>query len=297
MADVRIPDCPIPPIVESPSKDAWSRQRAQHQIGEKRLMAEFYALHDFLVPANANPALDPREPFASILVTQGTTPNVVVEAALKWIEQNQHLGSFGIIWYTPGALVPGTLLDFRLRNPALRAAAQLFLFPGRVNFETEAVSGPEALAFAEQLDRCFTYAFLGANSFDIESGTAYFAYSEEITLQRAYATLYAAHKFLFLDASKFKSNGNPGYNVRDLLETSEMITIYTVSSDKDEWIKSEFDILQRKVLRKKEKRHTAIQASYENKFNMKSLRLRIVGKDNKPSELVEHKGFLKEPSA
>jgi hypothetical protein len=58
---------------------------------------------------------------------------------------------------------------------------------------------------------------------------------------------FAATKFLFLDSSKLKSEGDgeEGYTVRELLETSHTVTIYTVSvSDKhDRWVMDGFDKL------------------------------------------------------
>jgi hypothetical protein len=211
-----------------------------HKTGEKHLMAKYYTNHDFLVPEGLNPETDPREPVASILVNQGTTPNTVVVEALQWIERNQSRGPFDITWYTPGHLIPNTLRLFRVEHPHLISATQLFLFPGRVDHQTEAVSGPDAEAFAESLNRRFTYAFLSANSFDIRDGTTYFHMPEEVRMQRACATRYAAHKLLFFDSTKFKSEGEIGYRIDEILRRAEAVTIYTVSSHKDEWIIAKF---------------------------------------------------------
>ena len=271
----------------------WAARRDRLRIDEKRLMAAYCARHDFLVPEGLNPETDHRETIASILVNQGTTPHTVVKEVLGWIRDNQRLGPFDITWYTPGTLIPSTLLAFRQENPHLTAATQLFMFPGRVDFQIQAVAGPEAVTFAERLERCFTYAFLSTNSFNMEEGTAYFHYPEEIRLQVACAKRYAAHKFLFLDSSKFKREGDAGYRINNLLETSEAVTIYTVSSKKDPWIKTKFEVLGERLLETPGNKRTSARAASYHAFDMKALRLRIIGQDETPTYVTEHKGFLK----
>ncbi len=278
---------PGPRVIE----ETWSARRGKDKPDEKRLMAEYCANHEFLVRKGSNPERDPRETVASILVNQGTTPNVVVEEALSWIAKNPERGPFDITWYTPGHLVPSTLRSFRLEHSHLSAATQLFLFPGRVDQQTEAVSGPEAESFAERLERRFTYAFLSANSLDIHTGTVYFHLPEEVRLQKACATRYAAHKCLFLDSSKFKSEGEIGYGIEELLDKSEAVTIYTVSSDKDRWIKAKFDTLGGKIL-EASRVSSAVDPDVDQ-VDMKTLRLRIVGRNGVPTECREHKGFLR----
>lgn len=266
------------------SQHTWSSVRSELQSNEKRLMGEYFALHDFLVPLGSNPELVQRDTVASILVNQGTTPNIVVEETLKWVVEYTEggtLNTLNLTWHSPGAGVATTLQKVREAHTSLRQATYLFLFPGLVDFETEAVSGPEAVAFAEQLDRCFTYAFLSVNTFDMNDGTAYFAYSDEVGLQAACANRYASHKFLFLDSTKFKREGRPGYTLHDLLSTAEALTIYTVSSstEKDDWIKSKFKILGENLLDNSvEKSKLKSKTSYlDHNLDKKILRLRIIG--------------------
>jgi DeoR/GlpR family transcriptional regulator of sugar metabolism len=115
--------------------------------------------------------------------------------------------------------VPTTLRLFREKHPVLASATQLFLFPGRVDQQTESVSGREAEEFSFQLSRCFSYALLRPYSFDIRTGIAYFHLAEEVRLQYACATRYASEKYLFLDATKFRKEGEAGYSVAEMLKT------------------------------------------------------------------------------
>lgn len=259
-------------------------------------MAEYYASHDFLVREGSNPEMEQRETVASILVNQGTTPNVVVVEALNWIKNNRGEVSFDITWYTPGHLVPTTLRNFRDKYPHLLLATQLFLFPGRVDHQTESVSGPDAEVFAENLLRRFTYAILSANSFDINTGTVYFHLPEEVRLQKACATRYAAHKFLFLDSSKFRSEGEIGYSIVDLLDQSEAVTVYTVSSDKNEWIRAKFEALSDRILDARLEVDPRARVSSVEGRDMKSFRLRILGTRGKQTDALERKGFLRKES-
>src|SRR2546425_11543951 len=132
----------------------WGARRAKVHLPEKQSMGKYSIEHDFLV--RKNPA-EPRDTVASILVNQGTTPNEVVHEALDWVKKNWDEGPFDITWYTTGGLVNATLHEFRVANPALSIAAQIFLFPGRVNIDLQAVAGPEAEEFVERLDIDFTY--------------------------------------------------------------------------------------------------------------------------------------------
>src|SRR5208283_5558078 len=140
----------------------WGARRAKVHLPEKQSMGKYCIEHDFLV--RKNPA-EPRDTVASILVNQGTTPNEVVHEALDWVKTNWGEGPFDITWYTTGGLVNATLHEFRVANPSLSIAAQIFLFPGRVNIDLQAVAGPEAELFVENLDIDFTYAFLSAYAF------------------------------------------------------------------------------------------------------------------------------------
>ncbi len=103
-------------------------------------------------------------------------------------------------------------------------------------------------------------------------------------MQRACAQRYASHKFLFFDSSKFKKEGNSGYKLYDLLNTSEIVTIYTVTSEKDEWIKLKFDLLGQSLLDNEE----------NNILDKKYLRLRIVGKDDTASFSAQFQGVLRQ---
>ena len=264
----------------------WGARRAQFKIDEKTLMAHYFASHDFLVQEDESPETQPRESVANIIVNQGTTPNTVVRYALEWIENNRRQVPPDITWYSPGHLVPTTLANFRKEYPHLLVTTQLFLFPGKVDHNSESVAGPAAEAFAENLDTQFSCAILSAYSFDVETGIVNFNAREELRLQRACATHYAAHKFLFLDASKFRKEGHIGYSIEELLLNSETVTIYTVSSPKDEQIKAKFNALSDRILS---------TGNDSGQLDIKTLRLRIVGTHNKTTESIEKQGFLRIP--
>ncbi len=263
----------------------WSAARALAHPIEKRLMAEYFARHDFLV-TGANPEVDPRETAASILANPGTTPNTCVKEALAWVSQTKHRGT--VMWYTPGALVPATLHDWKEENADLRNAAGLFLFPGEVNPEVESVLGRFPVEFAkQQLRTRFTCALLSAHSFDMGKGEAYFHYPNEIDLQQTCALLYAYHKFLFFDSSKFQPVGIVGYGIHELLETSQAVTIYTVSSERVDTIIAQFETLAQRLL--DEKRGNAGTA--------RSLRLCVVPQDGKGAATIHrHTGQLRKQS-
>lgn len=266
----------------------WSASRAQIMAEDKDLMAKEFVSHEFLVPAGQNPE-ESRETAASIIVNQGTSQNRVVEEALDWIKTNPGKGPFFITWYTPGHLVPTTLKRVRDENKHLRPATSLFLFPGEVDLETECVSGPDAETFAENLQRKFTYAFLSANAFDVCTGSVYFHWPRELRLQRACATRFAEHKYLFLDSSKFKIQGEEGYGIRDLLKTAHSVTIYTVTSGsirRDRWIATKFEQLGKSLLD-----DTSKDAEGDLEI-LKNLRLVIVGRGDFPTTSFKHSGVL-----
>jgi hypothetical protein len=252
-------------VIEVQSHEApqWSDGRAEILADEKQLTADFFAEHEFLLPSDVldtrsteenhgNPSSSDenrRNPSASIIVNAGTQPNQVVYSVLAWVEKNPKLGPFFLTWYTPGHLIPETLRKFRTAkgNLHMAAAVKLFLLPGEVDFETQSVCGPDAEAFAEKLQRRFTYAFLSAYAFDIHKGDVYFHGARELALQQKIAMRFAATKFLFLDSSKLKpeGDGERAYTVHELLETSHAVTIYTVSVNQkhDEWVMEGFDKL------------------------------------------------------
>jgi hypothetical protein len=268
----------------------WAGRRAQAHSSEKVWMAKYCVEHDFLLIDGNNPASS-RDTVASILVNSGTTPNVVVREALEWIKRNwKQSGPFDVTWYTTGGLVNATLRDFRESNRETNfeqsIAAQIFLFPGRVNSDMQAVSGPEAEKFVNDLDIDFTYAFLSVFAFDLESGRTRFQYSEEVALQSACARLYADHKFLFIDSSKFRRDGKHGYDLSDLLAKSKTVTIYTTSSsgDRDKVIKERCAELAEKLLPNTNAAPGPAR---------RTLRLRIVGPSNALAEAWQHEGDLK----
>jgi hypothetical protein len=177
------------------------------------------------------------------------------------------------------------LTEIRDRDRGLRTALKLFLFPGEVDEEIQSVLGRDAEIFAERLQRHFTYAFLSAYSFDLSTGDVYFYFARELRLQRACATRFADHKFLFLDSSKFKSSGEKAYGVVDMLRSSYSITLYTVSSERDEWVVRRFKSLCDSVLK-------APASSTADQSDLKTLRLQIVGRDGTSSKCVEKVGVL-----
>lgn len=272
-----------------PGEVSWSAHRALHGPDKKLTIAQYFACHDFLVVEGNNPETDLRESVASILVNQGTTPNVVVKEALDWIKTNFDRGPFFLTWYTPGHLVPATLRSFRLSEPSFSSSTKLFLFPGLVDPETEAVSGPDAEEFAERLERRFSYSILSANSFDICTGNAYFHMTGELRLQRACATRYASRKFLFLDSTKFKTEGEVGYGIRDLLATTTSVKIYTNTSSKDPWLRDRFCQLCEELLDSN---------NSEPKLDLrpteaKTLVLQIVGDLDIPTVSILRRGLLR----
>jgi hypothetical protein len=283
-------------LVPSHEAPQWSDGRAEIRADEKQLIADYFAEHEFLSPSDVLdlPAASDenrRNPSASIIVNAGTQPNQVVHSALAWVEKNPKLGPFFLTWYTPGHLVPETLRRFRTAkgNLHMAAAVRLFLFPGEVDFETQSVCGPDAEAFANNLQRRFTYAFLSAYAFDIHTGDVYFHGARELALQQKVAMRFAATKFLFLDSSKFKpeGDGERGYTVHELLETSHTVTIYTVSVNEqhDRWVMEGFDKLG----------STLFEEQSEPNGNKKRLCLRIVDHTGQltNADKTVHEGYLR----
>jgi hypothetical protein len=186
---------PITPNAPDLHQETWAASRARIQKEEKEMMARYFANHDFLLQEGANPAVDPRETAASILINQGTGPNVVVQESLHWIEDHAQDGPFHITWYSPGALVPATLHDFRLHNPQLSAATHVHLFPGTVDIQLQAQVGKEAQEYTASIKRRFSYMILSGHSFDLRTGVVRFHFDREIPIQTACARLEARQKF------------------------------------------------------------------------------------------------------
>jgi hypothetical protein len=247
-------------------------------------LAQHFVEHDFLVPDEASPETDPRMTAASILVTSGTTPNVVVERCMTWIAEDGLARPFFLTWFTTGALVPATLRRFRNQKPELRNATQLFLFPGQVDREVEAVSGPEAEEFAARLQRSFTYSLLSAYAFDPSTGNFCFHFSFEVRLQRACALHYADHKIIFLDSSKFRREGEIAYSLKDLVETASSVTFYSSSICSAEFLRQSFESLFDATL--------SPGAPSSETSRKKTLRLILVGRGELPSRSIRRTGVL-----
>jgi hypothetical protein len=141
------------------------------------------------------------------------------------------------------------------------------------------------------MTRCFRYAFLGAHSFELSTGTAYFHLPEEVRLQKACAKLYAAQKFLFLDSGKLKREGEVGYQIDEILETAEAATIYTVAAEQSAYarLKSEFQRLCAKTFVARDQE----AAIADKDSRRRTLRLVIVGHDNVPSDSAITEGVLR----
>lgn len=97
----------------------------------------------------------------------------------------------------------------------------------------------------------------------------FFFFDDEIELQKAIALSEAEHKFFFLEPEKFKREGSKAYSIRELLQTSRTVTIYTVSSTKDDVIEKQFNNLANSLLDKEKNSGT----------DCKILRLVIVDKE------------------
>lgn len=269
----------------------WAARRARLYVEQKTWMARYCVQHDFLVPLGGNPAHS-RDTVASVLVNQGTTPNLVVAETLDWVRQT-YASKPGlphappdITWYTTSGLVTATLHDVRKTYPEISIATRAFLFPGRVDIDMQAVSGPEAEEFAENLEYDFRYAFLSAYAFDLADGRVRFQYAEEVRLQTACARLFAEHKFLFLDSSKFKREGRRGYLLHDLLKQARTVTIYTTASPDDASRREGFKDLAESVL---PTAHDNINGANQG---VRTLQLRIVGDGGRLVESFERTGFL-----
>jgi len=266
-------------------QETWAASRAHVQRDEKLLMATHFAEHDFLLQPATNPATADRENTASILVNQGTGPNIVVDASLTWIKENAGQGPFHITWYSPGALVPATLFDFRQENPDLSVSTHVHLLPGTVDLQLQAQIGIEAQEYVRKLTRQFSYMLLSGHSFDLITGDVKFHFDREIQIQRACALLKATEKYLFFDSKKFSGEGEVGYSLRDLLATSHSVVVYTVTSDRNDEITAAFDGLAAALFTK--------DPALAESGRPKSLRLTIVGREGSSSRSFVHDGWLK----
>lgn len=236
----------------------WSIRNHNVSGTEKQLMARHFAQKEFLKGDNG---------VASILVASGTTTQRVVEESIKVVDAGANAW---LTWYTPSTLVSDHLREFRRKYQHLQKAAQLFVFPGLIDVELESVVGPEAEEFAEGYKRAFRYAILSCHRFDMRTGSIRFLHPSELRLQKACALRTATKKYLFLDPGKFADEEQPTYDVRNLLETSTSVTIYTVSSHLDDELKSGFLRLRRSIL----------ESGRGTDLESRALRLCIVDRDN-----------------
>src|SRR5262245_6099251 len=85
-------------VVPGFRQETWAASQARIKVEEKELMARYFAEHDFLVPEGSSPTSE-RQTAATILINQGTEPNVVARESLRWIEEHAATGPFHIIWY------------------------------------------------------------------------------------------------------------------------------------------------------------------------------------------------------
>lgn len=253
----------------------WSGSRGQHQHQDKELIGEYWARCEFMVTEGRSQA---RDTVGSALVPQGTTQAAVVGKILDWLQAQAGV-AYHITWYVAGTLVADRMRQFQRDCPHLRSAARLFFLPGDVDLEREAVLGPAAVEFAKSLTRCFRYALLSSYTFDLLSGQTYFQFDDEVELLSALAKRSAKEKILFLDRSKFRREGVPGYRVHDLLESAERVTICTVSTEADADRKKDFVELAQDLLA-------------PGKGQVKCLRLCLVKKADS-ADICEHQGVLK----
>jgi hypothetical protein len=272
--------------------EGWSARRSRERTKEKLAIAKHFAEHMFLVAPDNMPE-DDRETAATILVLHGTTQDSAVGESLRAVADRQRPYGPFINWYSPGALVPTTLLQFRRKCPDLISATKMFLFPGEVDLDIEAACSDDAVTYAESLDVTFTYVFLGAYSCDLhEEGVVYFQHKREVKLQRACALKRARQKVLFLDSTKFRREGHKGYTFLELLKTSENVTIYTVAKDTehDARLCEEFSTLANGLL------VNADDPNADRVAGEKVLLLCMVGRPGKPPISFRKPGFLRRGS-
>jgi hypothetical protein len=100
--------------------------------------------------------------------------------------------------------------------------------------------------------------------------------------------LYAEHKYLFIDPTKFKIEGEKAYGIAEILKTATMVTIYTVSGEEDAWIEASFHKMCSNILAIIE----CCKSDVEYR-SVKYLRLQIVGQDAEQSKCITHRGLLR----
>lgn len=243
---------------------------------------------------------------ADILVAPGTTTKCVVEQTLAAIsepgtgttaisesgreESTQH---YNLTWFTPSTLVSDYLRDWSGQNQHLRRAAQLFVYPGLVDEELESFCGPEAEEFAENIKTRFSLAILSGHRFDVKDGMVCFHFPQEKRLQTACALSWATRKYLFLAPTKFRQEGQPAYSIRDLLNTSCEVTIYTTWDNNGEDLQASFKYLADELIAQNP---TSTAASDKRGLQRKCLRL-IVVKSDADAAVDKREGYLRTESS
>ena len=265
-------------------QETWAASRAFKKREEKNALAKHFAHHDFLVLEGTNPS-STRETAAVYLVIQGTSPKEVGQECLQWISEHAGQGPFHITWYSPGALLPAVLYEFRQRHPQLSAATHVHLFPGTIDLQLQAQVGLEAQEYARGIRRRFSCMILSGYSFDLRTGVVKFHFEREIPIQRTCALLEATQKFLFFDSEKFTGEGEAGYSLWELLATCTGVVLYTVTSTRSEAIKAAFATLGGRILTQ--------DRSESDEAEEKSLRLTMVGVDGASSENFPIRGYLR----
>lgn len=271
-----------------PIYDSWSACQANTNPDMKEWMANYFAAHDFLVREGRNGEIQQRERVAHIFVAPGTTPNTVVRICIEWMKENWEADPFTVTWYPLGGLIPATLFEFKQKNGHCASGARLFLFPGVVDPLSETMTGKYTVQFLKNLKRKrLNVSILSTHRFNMATGDAYFYFDDEAESQRIGAKLYADDKFLFLDPDKFTSiGGSMVYNARDLLETSQSVTIYTVTSAEDRHIEGQFKLLYSRILMPCDRQCD------EQQGDVKSLRLCIVSKSGEAVKDLKMTGLL-----
>ena len=170
-------------------------------------------------------------------------------------------------WWTR----PGTLRHYRNTNRDIRGATNLYHFPGLLDAKREVVGGESAVQFVKELQSklALTYAFLGINALNPDTGEVLFHFEQELALQEACAGIRASEKILFLDSSKWQElEGYVAYDIRHLLSSTDRLTFYVAASDRDDILTEKLSVLAAKL-------------AEENEIDLsrKIMRLQLVGKE------------------
>jgi hypothetical protein len=242
------PQPPEPAAGTSRARRGLSFLLGPEKFAQLRAMGDYFALHDFLVGADGS--LDParRKGSAYLLVGPGTAAAQVVRNCLDWIERNNFFCT--LTWHTPSELVLDSLVYWkqRITTADLCPAAQSYLFPGEMDLDVESVLSKDAVRYALEIERSFDYTLLSAYGFNLQTGRTCYYYEREVALQRALASLPSRRKYLFLDPDKFDRPGQGGYGLAELLGSCQMLSIYTVQSDRSAALIARFAELAARTL-------------------------------------------------